>query len=85
MKQTNPGVERAPSRRDTAQDVGAAIRDVQCRGYLVGRQVRIGTVLGTILGYNIARRGRFRGSAFPLVVHTPYGIAKCSTEEAELA
>lgn len=62
-----------------------AIREAQEQGYLIGRRVRIGRVKGTVIGYNIAGRGRFHGAGFPLLVQTTYGIAKCSLAETELA
>ncbi|MFN3986791.1 MAG: hypothetical protein ACK4KV_14950 [Rhodocyclaceae bacterium] len=65
----------------TEQAINRAIR----AGYRVGRRVRIGHVPGRIIGYNIGQLGRFRGSAYPLVVRTEFGIAKCSLRELEQA
>ena len=62
-----------------------ALQQARVNGFYIGRQVRIGTVTGTIIGYNIAGRGCFHGAKFPLVVQTPFGVAKCSLGEIQLA
>lgn len=54
-------------------------------GYRVGRAVRLGTVPGNVIGYNISSFGRFSGASYPLLVETEYGIAKCSMREVSPA
>ena len=61
--------------------IGAAVRTAIGRGLVVGRQVRIGIVNGVVAGYNIARRGRYRGVRYPLLVITELGLAKCRLDE----
>lgn len=71
----------APSDRATGGAVQAAIS----RGYVVGREVLVGKVPGIVVGYNIATFGNFTGSAYPLVVRTALGVAKCGIDELSLA
>jgi hypothetical protein len=66
---------------DAPAHVGAAIHAAFTRGLIVGRQVKIGIVRGVVIGYNIARRGRYRGMRYPLLVKTELGIAKCGLDE----
>ncbi|HQZ02282.1 MAG TPA: hypothetical protein PL024_08195 [Thauera sp.] len=54
-------------------------------GYRIGQHVWIGHVAGRIVGYNIARYGRFRGERYPLLVKTEFGITKCSLNEVAAA
>lgn len=61
--------------------VGVAVHAALCGGFAVGRQVKIGVVRGVVIGYNIARRGRYPGARFPLLVKTELGIAKCRLDE----
>lgn len=61
--------------------IGAAIHSATTRGLIVGRQVKIGIVRGVVIGYNIARRGRFPGRRFPLLVKTELGVVKCQLGE----
>ncbi len=62
----------------------ASIQSAIRRGFVVGREVLIGKIPGIVVGYNIAGFGRFVGSAYPLVVRTALGIAKCNPDELEL-
>ena len=62
-----------------------AMREAQAQGFKIGRRVRIGAVMGIVIGHNIAAGGRYCGAKFPLVVQTPFGIAKCSLGEISLA
>ena len=65
--------------RSTAQGVGdpaAAVHAACSCGLTVGRQVKIGIVRGVVIGYNIARRGRYPGRRYPLLVKTEFGVAK---------
>jgi len=61
--------------------IGAAVHAAVGRGLTVGRQVKIGIVRGVVIGYNIARRGRYPGTRFPLLVKTELGVAKCALDE----
>ena len=62
-----------------------AVLEAKTQGFHVGRRVRIGTVPGVVIGYNIGGRGKFHGATYPLVVQTRFGIAKCSLAEIHLA
>lgn len=64
-----------------AQLIHAAVR----RGLTIDRMVKIGAVRGVVIGYNIARRGRFPGLRFPLLVKTELGTAKFSLDEVVAA
>jgi hypothetical protein len=72
---------RRTARTDLSEVIHAALR---C-GLVIGRRVNIGIVSGIIIGYNIARRGRYRGCDFPLLVKTDLGVAKCSLAEVAAA
>jgi hypothetical protein len=61
-----------------------AVQAARDKGCLIGRQVHIGYVSGTIIGYNISTSGCFQGQEFPLLVATDYGIAKFSLAEIGL-
>lgn len=63
------------------QAVEAVIRAAIEAGFRIGQQVRIGRVRGSIVGYNIAAKGRFAGDRFPLLVDTEFGVTKCSLRE----
>ena len=65
-------------------DTRKAMREAQAKGFRIGRPVRIGAVMGMIIGYNIAAGGPYCGAKFPLLVQTPFGIAKCSLGEISL-
>lgn len=64
--------------------IGAAVTLAMNRGFVVGREVLLGTVPGIVVGYNIASFGQFIGSAYPLVVRTALGVTKCGLEEVSL-
>ncbi len=68
----------------TPAEILRAVHAAQGKGCLIGSQVHIGYVSGTIIGYNIATSGCFQGQEFPLVVATDYGIAKFSLAEIGL-
>jgi hypothetical protein len=57
------------------------IRAATHRGLTIGRAVKIGLVRGIVIGYNIARRGRFPGMSYPLLVKTELGVAKFGLDE----
>jgi hypothetical protein len=74
-------IESAGSPARECSQIGAAVhRAVGC-GLVVGRQVKLGVVRGIVIGYNIARRGRYPGSRYPLLVKTELGVAKCRLDE----
>lgn len=73
-------IEDASPARECSQ-IGAAVHMAVGRGLTIGRQVKLGVVRGIVIGYNIARRGRYPGSRFPLLVKTELGIAKCCLDE----
>jgi hypothetical protein len=77
--------ERRASRNVPDGAVLSAVAAARSAGATVGRQVRIGTIHGRIIGYNIAAGGVYPGAAFPLLVATEYGVAKCSVDEIRLA
>lgn len=65
--------------------LGQLIRIATKRGLTVGRRVKVGLVRGVVIGYNIARRGRFPGMRYPLLVKTELGTAKFGLEEVQPA
>jgi hypothetical protein len=65
-------------------NVKSAVGSAIVKGYVIGRRVLLGTVPGTVIGYNIARFGRFRGATYPLLVRTAFGVAKCGLDELAL-
>ena len=73
-----PAVE-SPTRE--CAKIGAAVHAAVGRGLVVGRQVKLGIVRGVVIGYNIARRGRYPGTRYPLLVKTELGVAKCRLDE----
>jgi hypothetical protein len=79
------GERRASRDAPGGTAVLSAVAAARAAGATVGRQVRIGTIHGRIIGYNIAAGGVYPGAAFPLLVATEYGVAKCSVDEIRLA
>jgi hypothetical protein len=65
--------------------VGHAVSNAIHAGFHVGQPVRIGCVDGRVVGYNIGRHGLYRGKDYPLLVHTRYGVTKCSLREVAAA
>ncbi|MBI4996009.1 MAG: hypothetical protein HZC22_03740 [Rhodocyclales bacterium] len=55
------------------------------RGLAIGRSVKIGTVRGIVIGYNISRDGKFPGTQYPLLVKTELGTAKFGLDEVKPA
>lgn len=77
--------EQCARRREAATGaVRAAVRSARHLGLVVGRRVRLGSITGRVIGYNIAAAGVYPGAVFPLLVATEYGVAKCSTDEIRL-
>ncbi len=72
--------EKVGPARECTQ-IGAVVHTAVGRGLTIGRQVKLGVVRGIVIGYNIARRGTYPGTRFPLLVKTELGIAKCGLEE----
>ena len=65
--------------------IGSAVNLAINRGFVVGREVLVGSIPGIVVGYNIASFGQFVGNAYPLVVRTALGVTKCSIDEVSLA
>jgi hypothetical protein len=76
-----PSKQGRSSSPSLTQIILAAIR----RGLTIDRAVKIGAVRGVVIGYNIARRGRYPGIRFPLLVKTELGTAKFSLDEVAVA
>ncbi len=74
-------LEDAPSAPRECREIGDAVHRAARSGLFVGRQVKLGVVRGIVIGYNIARRGRYPGARYPLLVKTELGIAKCRLDE----
>lgn len=65
--------------------VGSAVSAAIGRGFVVGREVLVGSIPGIVVGYNIGSFGQFVGNAYPLVVRTALGVTKCGVDEVSLA
>lgn len=65
--------------------IGAAVNAAINRGFVVGREVLLGSIPGIVVGFNIASFGQFPGSVYPLVVRTALGVTKCAVDEVSLA
>ncbi len=66
---------------NAALAIGKLVHAAMLRGLWIGRTVRIGTVRGIVIGYNIARDGDYPGTRFPLLVKTELGTAKFGLDE----
>jgi hypothetical protein len=64
-----------------AIEISRLVHLAMLRGLLIGRPVKIGTVRGIIIGYNIAQRGSYPGTRYPLLVKTELGTAKFGLDE----
>ena len=81
------GTDHGKIRRDSARRrdaVGAAVNAAIGRGFVIGREVMVGSIPGIVVGYNIANFGRFAGNPYPLVVRTALGVAQCAMNELSL-
>ncbi len=75
------GRRRAAGARSALYTAERAIRHAIAAGFRIGCRVLVGRVPGSVIGYNISSSGRFGGAAYPLLVETEFGIAKCSMQE----
>jgi hypothetical protein len=81
------GLRPGTIRRDAGQPgrkIGSAVNVAIVRGFVVGREVLVGSIPGIVVGYNIGSFGQFVGSAYPLVVRTALGVSKCGLDEVSL-
>jgi hypothetical protein len=69
------------SHDNVATAIGEQVHLAMRRGLAIGRPVKIGTVRGIVIGYNITRDGNFPGTQFPLLVMTELGTAKFGLDE----
>ena len=81
---SRPGRARQDSQR-LGSVIGSAVSAAISRGFVVGREVLVGSIPGIVVGYNIASFGQFVGNAYPLVVRTALGVTKCGMDEVSLA
>lgn len=79
------GRKRGDDPESTGRVVASAVNAAISRGFVIGREVLVGSIPGIVVGYNIASFGKFVGNAYPLVVRTALGVAKCSVDEVSLA
>ena len=75
-------IRRNPAGRRDA--VGATVNAAISRGFVIGREVMVGSIPGIVVGYNIAAVGTFLGKSYPLVVRTELGVTKCALNEVSL-
>jgi hypothetical protein len=82
------GSRPGKARQDAEQPgrvIGSAVTVAINRGFVIGREVLVGSIPGIVVGYNIAGTGSFLGNAYPLVVRTVLGVTKCAMDEVSLA
>lgn len=72
---------RSDSQASTADNIVALVRTASRKGLSIGRTVKIGVVRGIVIGYNIARSGRYPGTRYPLLVRTELGTGKFALTE----
>ena len=82
-KGTRPGKVQVDSDR-SGRSIGSAVNVAINRGFVVGREVFVGSIPGIVVGYNIASFGQFIGNVYPLVVRTALGVTKCGVDEVSL-
>ncbi len=82
-KGSRPGKVQVDSGR-SGHTIGSAVNAAINRGFVVGREVFVGSIPGIVVGYNIASFGQFVGNAYPLVVRTALGVTKCGVDEVSL-
>jgi hypothetical protein len=83
-KGSRPGKVQMDSDR-AGRSIGSAVNVAINSGFVVGREVLVGSIPGIVVGYNIASFGQFIGNAYPLVVRTALGVTKCGMDEVALA
>lgn len=83
-KGSRPGKAQQDSGR-SGRNIVSAVNVAINKGFVVGREVLIGSIPGIVVGYNIASFGQFIGHAYPLVVRTALGVTKCGMDEVSLA
>ena len=66
------------------RSIGSAVNAAINRGFVIGREVLVGSIPGIVVGYNIASFGQFVGNDYPLVVRTALGVTKCGMDEVGL-
>ncbi|MBI5784776.1 MAG: hypothetical protein HZA64_04890 [Rhodocyclales bacterium] len=69
------------SNDNAAAAIGKLVHLAMQRGLGAGRPVKIGTVRGIVIGYNISRDGNYPGTRYPLLVKTELGTAKFGLDE----
>jgi hypothetical protein len=82
------GRRSGKSRHDSerpGRTIGSAVNAAINSGFVVGREVLVGSIPGIVVGYNIASFGQFIGNLYPLVIRTALGVTKCSMDEVSLA
>ena len=82
-KGSRPGKVQMDSDR-AGRSIGSAVNVAINSGFVVGREVLVGSIPGIVVGYNIASFGQFIGNAYPLVVRTALGVTKCGVDEVSL-
>jgi hypothetical protein len=82
-KGSRPGKVQMDSDR-SGRSIGSAVNVAINSGFVVGREVLVGSIPGIVVGYNIASFGQFIGNAYPLVVRTALGVTKCGVDEVSL-
>ena len=82
-KGSRPGKVQMDSDR-SGRGIGSAVNVAINSGFVVGREVLVGSIPGIVVGYNIASFGQFIGNAYPLVVRTALGVTKCGVDEVSL-
>jgi hypothetical protein len=81
------GARAGPAKRESQRFgsvIGSAVSAAINRGFVVGREVLVGSIPGIVVGYNIGSFGQFVGNAYPLVVRTALGVTKCGMDEVNL-
>ena len=79
------GSRRTPKPATRSDIIKRSVKRAIDAGYGIGQRVRIGHIAGHVVGYNIAHYGRVRGTLYPLLVKTEYGVTKCSLHELATA
>lgn len=81
------GTDHDKFRQDAAarrRVVSSAVNVAISCGFVIGREVLVGSIPGVVVGYNLADFGRFAGNPYPLVVRTALGVTQCEMNEVSL-